>query len=233
MYKIFFFALSLALISCNSKVQNDNKQKQEFQNKKTNHKLSGKQIISKLESLNFFKLTDEKDLKESKAEFEKSYNELDFFEGKMKNDSMIFTDHRFYAIDSEELFETGGLTDYLKIVKTSFDRLNLKLEISNEVSVQTENHWTHKIKLNGKEYIAFDNDFGESDWGISYINFLEMLNDQLKLQNSPERFYPISSNNDGRIVLLTKAQFEFVKSNYPIDKEHPMEISDWKHYNTI
>jgi len=58
-----------------------------------------------------------------------------------------------------------------------------------------------------------------------------MLNDQLRLQKSNEQFYPISSGNDGRMVLLTPKQFEFVKANYPKDNEHPKEINDWKRNN--
>ncbi|CAM3732235.1 hypothetical protein [Flavobacterium chungbukense] len=190
-------------------------------------KLSGKEIVSELHRLNFFNLTDKKDLKITNDDFEKSYDELSFFEGHMRDD-LSFTDNRFYFIDSEELFEGGGLIVYLEKVKKSFEQLNLKLSITDEFHQQTEKHWLHKIKLNGKEYIAYDNDFGDYDWGIAYLNFIEMLNDQLKMQGSKEQFYPIISSNDGRIVLLTDEQFKFVKMNYPSDNEHPREIKDWK-----
>jgi hypothetical protein len=225
MNKTLLLLFSFLLLSCNSKSQNSPKESEE---KTMKTKLTGNQIIDELEKLNFFNLTDKKDLKETKTVFEKSYTELNFFEGKMKGESLIFTDNRFYFIDSETLFEGGGLIQYLETVKKSFDKLNLKLNFSDEFNNQTEKHWTHKIKLNGKEYVAFDDDFGEKDWGISFVNFIEMLNDQLKLQKSDERFYPISSGNDGRMVLLTKKQFEFVKANYPNDHEHPKEINEWK-----
>ncbi|WP_289659330.1 hypothetical protein [Flavobacterium panacagri] len=213
---LFFFAFRI-YAQKNEKGKSDNYIK----------KLSGKEIVSKLNRLNFFNLTDKKDLKISKEDFEKSYNELSFFEGYMRDD-LSFTDNRFYVIDSETLFEGGGLTEYLEIVKKSFDKLNLKLLISDEFESQSDKHLLHKIKLNGKEYIAFDNDFGNYDWTIAYLNFIEMLNDQLKIQGSDEQFYPISSGNDGKIVLLTKEQFEFVKENYPNDYNHPKEIVDWK-----
>ena len=190
-------------------------------------KLSGKEIVAELSKLDFFKLTDKSDFKITQAEFEISYNELRFFEGLMKED-LIFTDNRFYFIDSETLFEGGGLIQYLETVKLSFDKLNLKLVFCEEYNNQTEKHWKHTIKLNGKEYVAYDNDFSENDWGISYINFIEMLNSELKLQQSKEQFYPISSGNDGRMVLLTDEQFEFVKANYPNDSEHPKKMEDWK-----
>lgn len=195
--------------------------------RKIKNKLTGKEIVLELEKLNFFNLTDKLDLKLTKDDFERSYDELSFFEGFMRED-LSFTDNRFYFIDSETLFEGGGLTGYLETIKPLFDRLNLKLSFSDENNNQTKEHLIHKIKLNGKEYTAFDSDFSDYDWGIAYLNFIEMLNDQLKLQNSDEQFYPISSGNDGRIVLLTKEQFNFVKLNYPNNNEHPTNIDDWK-----
>lgn len=180
-----------------------------------------------LNELNFFNLTDKEDLKITKDEFEKSYNELSFFEGHMRED-LSFTDNRLYFVDCETLFEGGGLINYLETVKISFDKLNLKLLISDEFHDLTDKHWLHKIKLNGKEYVAFDDDFGNYEWTIAFLNFIEMLNDQLKIQGSIEQFYPISFGNDGRMVLLTKDQFEFVKQNYPDNAEHPKEISVWK-----
>lgn len=229
MNKVKILLLCFLFLSCNSKAQDEiNKNNVENNSEKPKPKLTGKQIVVELEKLKFFNLTDKDELNESKLEFEKSYNELNFFEGKLRGESLIFTDNRFYFIDCETLFEGGGLTQYLEIVKVTFDKLHLKLNFSDELNNQTEKHWTHKIKLNGKSYTAYDNDFGELDWEIAFVNFIEMLNDQLKLQKSNERFYPISSGNDGRMVLLTKEQFDFVKTNYPNDKDHPKELTEWK-----
>ena len=71
------------------------------------------------------------------------------------------------------------------------------------------------------------------DWGIAYAKFIEMLNAELESQKSEERFYPISAQNDGRLVLLTKKQFEFVNENYPNDNEHPKTLKNWKTENGI
>lgn len=225
MESVTILVIGLLFFAFRLNAQNKDNYKGSLSNNKSN--LSGKEIVAELSKLDFFKLTDKSDLKITKAEFEISYNELSFFEGLMKED-LIFTDNRFYFIDSETLFEGGGLIQYLETVKLSFDKLNLKLVFSEEYNNQTEKYWKHTIRLNGKEYIAFDNDFSENDWGISYLNFIEMLNSELKLQQSKEQFYPITSGNDGRIVLLTNEQFEFVKSNYPNNGEHPKKVSEWK-----
>lgn len=232
MNKLILLFLGILLLSCNSKAKtNISEVEAKKKSEKIKPKLTGKQIVEELEKLNFFNLTEKEDIEESKSSIENSYNEFNYFEGKMKGESLIYTDNRFYIIDAETLFEAGGLTEYLKIVKKSFDKLNLKLNVSNEYNNQTEKHWTHKIKLNGKEYIAYDNDFSDVDWGIAIVNFIEMLNDQLKLQKSNEMFYLVNSGNDGKIVLLSSEQYEFVKANYPKDIEHPKTLSDWKTSN--
>ena len=203
------------------------------QNLNSQKKISGGELISKLEKLNFFNLTDEEDLKSTKLAFKKSYVELNFFEGKMKGETTFFTDNRFHFIDAEELFEIGGLLEYLKQVKTTFDSLNLKLDFKNEKSYQTESYWKHTIELNEVEYIAFEGDFSTKDWDFAYVNFIKMLNSELEKQHSKEKFYPISLGNDGRMALLTRNQFIFVKSIFPNDNEHPKKLNTWIKDNNL
>ncbi len=143
----------------------------------------------------------------------------------------IYTDNRFFAVDCETLFETDGLTEYLDKVNFSFEKLELKLDYANEKSEQTENYWKHTIELNGTEYIAFNGQFTDYDWGIAYLNFIKMLNSELENQNSENRFYPIKCDNDGEMVLLTFKQFDFVKIHFPNDNGHPKKISEWKNIN--
>ena len=234
MKKYILLILGFLCFSCNTKIKKNNEKLNEKSVEQTKKvKLNGKQIIEELEKLNFFNLTSKAELNAEKLDIEKTYNELNFFDGKMRGETLDFIDNRFYVIDCEELFEVGGLTNYLKIIKPTFDKLGLKLNYSNEKSNQTEKYWKHTIELNGKEYVAFDNNFGGNDWGIAYVKFIEMLNSELKVQNSEERIYPISAQNDGRIVMLTEKQFKFVQENYPNDKEHPKTLESWKSENGI
>lgn len=211
---LIFFSLIFLAFGCKSDAKNnfDNKENRPVQ-KNNNKKLNGKQIVEVLEKLNFFNLTSKSELNAEKLEIQKSYNELNFFEGKVRGETLIFLDNRFYFIDCEELFEIGGLIYYLKTIKPTFEKLGLELRFSNEKSSQTKEHWKHTIELNGKEYVAFDNNFGELDWEFAYVKFIEMLNAELESQKSEERFYPISGQNDGKIVLLSKKQFEFIKED--------------------
>jgi hypothetical protein len=233
MNKLLYIILGLIIISCKSDAQSNKKLDKSKKEAEAIVKLTGKQIIEGLDRRHFFDLTDTADITETKKEFEDSYNRLHFFEGKMKGETIIFTDNRFYVIDCEELFEIGGLTKYLNVVKISFEKLHLKLAYSDEKSAQTEKNWNHTINLNGKQYVAYNDDFGDLDWGIAFINFIEMLNDQLYRQGSNEQFYPISSGNDGKMVLLTPEQFQFVQINFPHDENLPKTLIEWRAFNKL
>jgi hypothetical protein len=196
----------------------------------TSEAQSGKEVVTELEQHGFFRLMDASEVEAAKNNLIELYHRLKVFDGTLKDDVLEYTDNRFYAIDAEELFEIGGLEIYLKLAKTSFDKLNLKLEFANEQSIDTYEGkgWYHSIDINGKTYVAFDGKFGYKSWERAYINFIVMLNDQLRLQGSKEQFYPIICDNDGRMVLLTKKLFEIVQKYYPKDNQHPMELEQWK-----
>lgn len=234
MHRLKFLLFIGILVGCNSnKKQPIEDEQSENQKTETKQKLTGNQIIAKLDSLDFFNLTEQSELERTKNEMVKSKDELNFFSGTLRGETMDFTDNRFYSIDCEELFEIGGLTEYLDKVKPTFEKLNLELKYVNEKSEQSEDYWEHTIELNGKKYKAFDGVFSDNDWGIAYANFISILNDQLELQNSNNRFYPIRCDNGGEMVLLTNEQFEIVREHYPNDNEHPKKLSEWKRKNRL
>ncbi len=232
LFLVIFFAM--ALIGCNlkkdhpsSKIRHENPKKEIWK------KLDGKEAVVQLEKLGFFKLTDSTEIEEVKTAFEESYSNLNFFQGKLRGETLNFMDNRYFWVDCEELFEVGGLTHYLGQVQRTFKKLGLKLEFHNEKSEQDQDSWKHAIELNGNEYVAFHGKFSDLDWGIAYVNFLEMLNAELRKQDSNEQFYPISCGNAGAFILLTAAQFDFVSRNYPNDEEHPTFMSRWKALNGL
>ncbi|MEY8847221.1 hypothetical protein AB9K26_00240 [Psychroserpens sp. XS_ASV72] len=221
-------------LACNSKKDNAvSKIKNSNPEQAIQEKISGKEVVTELEKLGYFNLTNESELDKVKADFQKAYTDLDFFQGPMRGETMDFMDNRYHWIDCEELFETDGLTEYLNQVKTTFEKLGLELKFENEKSEQDQHRWKHTIELNGIEYVAFDGQFSDLDWGIAYVNFIEMLNAELRRQGSIEQFYPINCGNDGMFVLLTPKQLDFVNRNYPIDHEHPTTMSNWKNRNGL
>ncbi|NER14987.1 hypothetical protein GWK08_16145 [Leptobacterium flavescens] len=234
MKHIFLIIFIFVFLGCDSKNGNaSSKIWNENPKKEVKKKLSGKEIAVELEKLDYFNLTDESELDVVKTGFEKSYTDLNFFQGPMREETFSFMDYRYHWVDCEELFEIGGLIKYLNQIKPTFEKLGLELEFGNEKSEQSENSWKHTIELNGIEYIAFDGQFSDLDWGIAYINFIEMLNAELRRQNSNEQFYPINCGNDGMFVLLTLKQLNFINWNYPIDDEHPTTLSAWKAKNGL
>ena len=215
-------------LGCNSKKENTQLEEKTLIKNKS---LTGNQIVTQLEKLGFFNLTDKSELDIAKKEMAEASDILNYFSGTTRGESLDFVDNRFFFIDCEELFETDGLVYYLNKVKVTFEKLNLQLEFSNEKSNQTEDYWKHTIELNNIEYIAFDDKFSMFAWEIAYINFVNMLNDQLKIQKSNNKFYPIGNGNDAEIVMLTKEQFHFIKKHFPNDNEHPKTIENWKEDN--
>lgn len=234
MRNVLLTILISAVFACNSKkgdassrIRNENPKKEVVK------KLSAKEVVDGLEELGYFNLTAPSELEEVKADFQKTYADLEFFQGKTRGESLVFMDNRYYWVDCEELFEIGGLTEYLNQVHKTFKKLGLALEFGNEKSELNQNHWKHSIELNGNEYVAFEDQFSDLDWGIAYANFIEMLNAELRRQNSIEQFYPINCGNDGSFVLLTPHQLIFINQNYPIDDEHPTTMSSWKSRNGL
>jgi hypothetical protein len=232
MYKTIPLLL-LLLISCNSKTDAPASSQSKFNVQPVQQKIPSAEIVAELDKLGFFSLTDSKDLNAEKSSIADAYDRLHFFEGTMSDSSTTFTDNRFYFIDCEELFEKGGLTHYLMMVKPTFNKLELKLDYKKETIEQTKDHLKETIVINGKEYTAFNGIFSDKDWGIAYVNFITLLNDVLTAQGSKEQFYPISCGNDGRMVLLTPEQFDFVQKHYPNDNEHPKQLQDWKTANGL
>lgn len=148
MRNIIILFLTPTFFGCNLKDKASSKIRNENPTIEVQKKLSGKEIVQELEKLDFFKLTDESELDEVKTDIEKSYTELNFFQGKLRGESLDFMDNRFYWIDCEELFEIGGLTKYLSQVNRTFQKLGLELEFGNEKNVQDQNKWKHTIALN-------------------------------------------------------------------------------------
>lgn len=196
-------------------------------------KLNGDEIVEELEKIGFFSLTDVSELEEVKQDYKRSYDDLQFFEGKLRGESLEFMDNRFYFIDCEELFEANGFTEYLSQVKRSFDKLGLKLEFSNEQNELTDTYYKHSIVVNGSEFNNTDESVNRENWATAYVHFINVLNVTLIVQGSKEQFYPISCGNDGRFVLLSPEQFEFVIKHYPNDNEHPTTLSKWMSDNGI
>jgi hypothetical protein len=195
----------------------------------------GNKIVEQLSELGYFKyMNDSEEIDELKKHLVDSINNYNLLMTIDSEENFEPIDKRLFNCDGESLFEVGGLEKYLNFVKPAFTSRNLKLEWSNEISDEKVNHWSHKITVNGKEYIAFEGDLDNIyAWGIAQLNFYEMINDVLKRQNFDEQVYPIYAGEDGQFILLNKEQFEYIESIELQDEFKPRTISDWKNYHEL
>jgi len=186
-----------------------------------------KQIVDKLDELGYFKYADLNDISEIKMDLIDSLTRLNYL-GSVSFDESPYNskDYRHYHFDGEDLFEQGGFIWQLQAMKTLFDKMNIKIEITNHIEDwDNEKGLTHLITLNGKEYIIFKN-FNDYGWGEAAQRFAEIINDQLEIQNNDERLFLIGGGNDGHAVYLTENQFLLLD---PIltGTERPLKVEDW------
>src|SRR5687767_2951323 len=168
--------------------------------------ISGESFIEDLDGLGYFKYT-------SPAERENVKEEMKMFFDDNHYISSPIADYRKYIIDGETLFESTGLPHYLSVLKASFDKMGIPLEWSNETEEINENYLDHRITINGVEYTAYSGSLDNSNlWGVAWVNFIEMLNDQLQRSGSNERIYPMWGNNEESIIMLTPELFQYLET---------------------
>lgn len=177
-------------------------------------------IISNLEALGYFKYTNKSNLDKVKQEIKAAFKSSNVLSTFFDDTTHMPLDYRLYFCDGEDLFEIGGIVDYLNIAKHAFDQRGLSLDWENEISEEKDLHWNHRITVNGKEYIAFEGNMRSGvAWGVAQMNFYKLLNDQLETQGSLERVYPISGGEEGQFTFLTEEQYAFISKNLFNGKE--------------
>jgi hypothetical protein len=148
-------------------------------------------------------------------------------------------DYRLYFCDGEALFELGGIESYLGYAKHAFEKRGLTLNWGNEISKQKGNNCDHRITVNDREYIAFQGNMENLNiWGAAQLNFYQLLNDQLELQGSDERVYPISGGEDGQFVFLTQELYDYISATFYQGKDFrkwdiPYPVEKWKEINKL
>ncbi len=199
----------------------------------------GSEIVKELEEVEYFKYSSLNKIEEIKKDLVESFDNHKILSSIYDDDTYEPYDYRLHFCDGEALFEIGGIEEYLKMVKPAFEKRKLILKWENEISEQIENNWKHLITVNGKEYVAFEGDMSSYlTWGIAQKKFYELLNDQLELQNSEDRIYPISGGEQGEFVFLTEKQFKIVKEYFYRGKDFQefdriYSLKDWAKVNEL
>ncbi len=175
----------------------------------------GAEVVRRLEELHYFKYANPDQLPELKEDLVKSYNKYKLLSTVVDDETLLPYDYRLYFCDGEGLFEDGGIETYLEYARHAFEKRGLTLNWSNEVSKQKGQNLTHKITVNEKEYTAFEGNARRINvWGIAQLNFYTLLNDQLAIQGSDERVYPISAGEDGYFAILSPELYEYISTTF-------------------
>ena len=172
-------------------------------------------VVESLDKLGYFTFSDKENIVKLKSELTESFSKYKILSTVIDDETLLPYDYRLYFCDGESLFEDGGLEEYLRYAEHAFERRGLKLKWGNEISTQEGKTLNHRVTVNGKEYVAFEGNMTRSDtWGVAQRNFYRLLNDQLEIQGSRERVYPISAGEEGQFVFLTQELFEYITTTF-------------------
>jgi len=185
------------------------------------------QVIAELERLDYFTYTDPADQHRVKDELGKGLAEEHNFpyidSGRPRYNGI---DPRQYLLDNESLFEQGGILEVLVEMAPLFDKLDIKMVVTDHVEEYDYIGLNHRITLNGKLYTIFEQWKGYG-WGESAQRFADIVNDQLAMQNSSEKLYLIQGAEDGRAVFLTPDQYTLVRPLIKDIRECPLPTKEW------
>lgn len=200
----------------------------------TSTNIDGVEMVKKLEDIGFFKYTDPAVLEKLKLEIANQLSEQYYCPDVDINYYAPKNDLRHYFLDGEELFEEDGIVSSLKEMKPLFEKMNIQMEVSDHFEQYdvVNSCLDHHITINGKKYIIFEK-FEGYGWGEAAQRFADIINDQLQLQGTDERFYLILSGNDGRAVFLTDQQFDLLHSIIESRYEKPLKIHEWCELNQV
>lgn len=175
--------------------------------------VSGKEFVTNLEKLGYFKYAEPKDLDSLKATMIRLYDPTNELVTIWDDETSLPKDYRLYWCDSEALFEARGFREMLARLQPTFDRIGLKINVTSHIEEwDAKNNWlNHTITINGNYYTVFKN-FTGTGWGEAAQTFADILNNELKLQNKEDRVYLINSGNEGRLIFLNPTQFKYIDS---------------------
>lgn len=185
-------------------------------------------IVKQLVDLGYYKYAEPSDIDSLKEDLIATISEHGILSTIYFDNPIIPKDYRYYIFDGETVFEQGGFDDAIKDMKVFFDKIELKLEITNHIEKwdTASKSLNHELTVNGKRYIIFK-DFKNYGWGEAAQKFAKMINDQLQIQNKDERLYLINGGNDGAAVFLNNKQFQLIDKSLTDEQWKPLKIDKW------
>ena len=189
---------------------------------------AARSFVKHLEELEYFKYAEKKDIDSLKNNMIKEYDPTNELVSLWEENSATPKDYRYYFCDNETLFEEGGLTEMLKDMQPTFDKIGLTFKVTDHYEVwDNKQKWlNHTITINKKKYTVFKN-FSEMGWNEAAQRLAEILNEELEKQHKEDRVFLVSGGNDGRIIFLTEEQFLYIYSIYKNKQWKPLRVKEW------
>jgi hypothetical protein len=185
--------------------------------------MTGAAVVEALAERGYFRYARPQDLSALKQELAASYDRGRVLSTLEIDSTGTPACYRLYPCDAEDLFETGGLGDQLRLLQPTFAKLGVPLAWTSEYFAPDGSE--HTIVLNGVSYTAFRGAPDTPDaWGQATHNFVTMLNDQLALHHAPARVYPMLGGNEGYIIFLTDPLYQFIHAHF--DEREGPQVSD-------
>ncbi len=192
------------------------------------NKISASEFIKKIDSLGFFKYTDDEEIEALKKSHLVSFNRAGSWGTIWDDDTNLSLDFRYYFCDGEYVFEIGGFVGMLEELKPTFEKIGFKFTIDNhfeEYNLET-NSINHNITINGTDYIIFKNYKGYG-WGEAVQRFAEIVNTELDKQGIKENIYLINGGNDGALIFLDDELYNYFYEVFTDPYWKPLEVSEW------
>jgi len=194
----------------------------------SNQKVSATEFVAELEKLGYYKYADKKNINSLKNDLIENYDPTNELVSIWDDDTGVPLDYRYYWCDGETVYEEGGFTELLEQVKPTFDKIGLKINVTDHFEEwNSKNKWlNHRITINGNEYVIFKN-FKDYGWGEAVMRFAQIINQEAENQGIKEKIYLASGGNDGRLIFLTKELYDYIYSVYTNEQWKPLEIKEW------
>lgn len=197
-------------------------------NRNSIQKVSATEFVVELEKLGYYKYADKKNIKSLKNYLIVNYDPTNELVSIWDENTGVPLDYRYYWCDGETVYEEGGFTELLEQVKPTFEKIGLKIDVTDHIEEwDANNEWlNHRITINGIEYIIFKN-FKGYGWGEAVIRFAQIINQEAEKQGINERIYLASGGNDGRLIFLSKELYDYIYNVYTNEKWKPLEANEW------
>lgn len=187
--------------------------------------MNGNDFVLELENAGYFKYTNPEYIEPFKNRIKNDYEKYKHLNPAVEINDDFVDDGRMYLVDGEDLFEEDGFVYYINVLKPTFDKIGLVLNVSDE-------NWNdecseHTITINETEYKAYTENHDIpylGQWDGATLFFMQIINEELKKIGSEERLYAMDfGGNEGRIFILTPELFQIIEKyvepeNIPITK---------------